>query len=458
MFLAAGAEAQTFTYAQNKPAADKIAAIVGDKIILESEIESAIIQAKEQGATLPPDAKCITLGQMMTSKALVLQAEIDSLPASDDEVNARIENKIRYFLSLYGSQQKMEEETGLSIYQIRDRFRDPIKEGLLAEAMQRKIVDGVKITPSEVISYYNKIPKDSLRYYESEVEVGQIVLKPKPSKEVVQYTIDQLNEFRKEVQSGEKSFQVLANLYSKDLGTGSNILTIDRTQNMYDPDFVAAAFRLKEGEISPVVKSQFGYHIIQLVSREGDIVKVRHILQIPPITPTDMNATIQKMDSIRADIVEGKTTFGQAATQYSDDDNIMGGTKSTGGMFTQQEDGSTYLTIDQLDKGIVLMLDTMKIGEISGPVTFSPDPRMPENKYVRIVYLKSRTQPHRENLQDDYSKIQDRALKEKQAKAMNKWFNDHMPSFYLKVDDEYKDCNDVQGWVKDSDAAGRKNT
>ncbi|GAA4317709.1 peptidylprolyl isomerase [Compostibacter hankyongensis] len=444
--------AQTVAYSgANKPVADQVVAAVGNKIVLESELENQLSQARQQQVQLPPDAKCFFLQQMLANKALVLQAERDSLPVTDDEVNAQLEQRLRYFIGQYGSQEKMEEVTGRSVYQIRDEFREPIREGLLAQAMQSKIFEGVKITPSEVKDYFDKIPKDSLLFYESEVEVGQIVLNPKPSPSVVQYTIDQLNDLKKQAESGQKSFEVLATIYSKDVATGGNVLTVDRTQHNFDPDFVAAAFRLKNGEISSVTKTQFGYHIIQMVSRQGDIAKVRHILLIPPITQIDLDRTIKKLDSLRTDIVEGKTTFGVAAAKNSDDDNVMTGTKRSGGMFTAQ-DGSTYLPIDQLDKGIVLMLDTLKVGEISAPVTFTPDPRM-QNSSVRIVYLKSRSEPHRENLQDDYSKIQDRALQEKQYKALMKWYDEHMPSFYLRVDPQYADCPSIGDWVKKSQSA-----
>ncbi|MGH2642368.1 MAG: peptidylprolyl isomerase [Chitinophagaceae bacterium] len=453
------ANAQNYVYeAGDKPAADKIVAIIGDKIVLKSDLESMLVKEEQQYGTLPPNAACMILEQMLSTNALVLQAQIDSLPVSDDDVEQQLDQRINYFISLYGSQQKMEQIVGMSIYQIKEKFRKDIKDQMLAQAEQSKIVKSVRVTPTEVENYFNKIPKDSLPFFKSQVEVGQIVIKPKPDPAVVQMTINQLNDLRHQVMSGKQSFETLANLYSKDVATGGKILSIDRTQHLYDPQFVAAAFRLKNGEISPVFKSQFGYHIIQMVSREGNIAKVRHILLIPPVTSIDIQKAVKKLDTIRNNIVSGNLNFANAAVAYSDDDalqtaNGTPGTKNTGGMFTMP-DGSTLMNVNDLDAGIVLMLDTLKVGEVSEPQTYTPNPQVPDQQSVRLVYLKSRSKPHRENLQEDYSVIQAQALKLKQEKALSEWFNKHIPQFYLHIDPNYAQCGDLKNWVKDAQADG----
>ncbi len=447
LLWATAVQAQNYVYTSNQPAADKIVSVVGDKIILQSDIQQQLSQLRQNQGPLPPDVDCFLLSRMIEQNVLVLQAEKDSLPVSDEEVEQNLEHRVRYFVSMYGSQEKMEQELGKSIYQIKDQYRPDIKDILLSQAMEKKIQDQVKITPTEVEAFFNSIPKDSLPFFESEVEVGQIVIKPDPSPDVVRYTVNQLNSLRQQADSGGKSFDVLATLYSKDLATGGNVLTVDRTQKMFDPQFVAAAFRLKDGEISPVVKTQFGYHILQLVSREGNIAKVRHILLIPPITSGDIAKAEQELDSIRANILAGKITFGEAATKYSDDDNFYTGTKKTGGMFTMQDE-STFMDVKSLDPGIVLMLDSLKVGSISAPVVFTPDQRMPEQKAVRIVYLKSRSKPHRMSLQEDYSRIQAEALRQKQDKVMQEWYDKHVPDFYLDVDSEYAKCEEIARWLK----------
>ncbi len=438
------ANAQTYTYAVNQqPAADKIVAIVGDKIILLSDIEGQLQQYMQDSSVhLPPDANCFLLEQMMDQKALELQAERDSLPVTDEDVEGNLENRVRYFINLYGTQENMEKVTGLSIYQVKDRFRSQIKESMLADAMRKKIVDGVKITPTEVKDFFNKIPKDSLPFYKSEVEVGQVVINPKPGLDLVKLATDQLTEIKKEVESGQKSFEVMATLYSQDPGTRNNggQMSININDKNIDPDFLAAAFRLQNGQVSPVIKSQFGYHIIQMVKRQGDNALIRHILIIPQVSTEDVNASLHRLDSIRTQIEDHKLSFGDAANQFSDDQNA----KMTAGMFTDRN-GSTFLTAEDLDPGVLLMVDAMKVGEISAPVSFKD----PYGKMsTRILYLKTRTEPHRENLQEDYSKIQGRALQLKQYKVLNDWFNQKMPGYYLMLDDEFKGCPNIAKWVK----------
>jgi peptidyl-prolyl cis-trans isomerase SurA len=441
-------QAQTIAYSKGqKPAADKIIAIVGDKIILLSDLQNTLVNQQKQYPNLPQNADCMVLEQMMSQNVLTLQAEKDSLPVSDDEVEQQLEHRVRYFESLYGSQQKMEQVLGMSIYQIKDKYRKDIKDIMLAQAEQKKIVDAVKITPTEVEQYFKSIPTDSLPFFKSEVEVGQIVINPKPTPDVVEYIKNQLRGMREEALSGKRSFQTLANLYSKDLATGGKVLTVDRTQHNYDPQFVAAAFRLKNGEISPVFKSQFGYHIVQMVSREGNIAKVRHILLIPPTTQIDIARATGKLDTIRTNILDSKYTFGEAASLYSDDDNIQTGTKNTGGMFIMP-DGSTFMSVDDLDPGIVLMHDTLKVGHISAPMVYTPNEHMPEQQSVRIVYLKSRSKPHRENLSEDYSRIQAQALQQKQSKELNDWLEKHASDYYLHVDPKYAGCANIAGWLK----------
>jgi peptidyl-prolyl cis-trans isomerase SurA len=431
------------------PVADKIIAIVGDNIVLQSDLQSELLKLQQESTTpIPPNAPCAILEQIMAQKALVLQAERDSLPVSDDDVQGRLENQIRGFINMYGSQQKLEEIAGMSIYQIREKFREPIREQLLAKAEQDKINGEVKITPTEVKEYFEKIPKDSLKFYESEVQVGQIVINPKASREVEKYTLSQINDLKKQIDEGKYSFVTLMNLYSQDPGSKRNggIFTVTRGDKGTDPNFLATAFRLKDGEVSSPVKSTYGYHLIQMVKRQGDNAQVRDLLLIPDITSGDLKNALDKLDSIRSNIIAGKTNFAEAATEFSDDPQA----KMTAGMFALQ-DGSTLLTINQFDPGVVLTIDSLKVGEISRPTVFT-DPNT-NKQSTRIVYLKSRTKPHRENLEDDYSKIQEEALREKQYEALDKWFNEKMSTFYIMVDKDYQDCKNVEKWATASKTA-----
>lgn len=431
------------------PAADKIVAIVGDQIILQSDIQGDLEQLTQGSSTpLPANAPCAILEQIMAQKALVIQAERDSLPVTDDDVEGALENQIRGFINMYGSQQKLEQVAGMSMYQLREKFREPIREKLLANAERKKIIDEVKITPSEVQQYFSAIPRDSLQFYPSEVQVGQIVVNPKASPQVDNYTLDQLNRFHSDIVTGKNTFVTLMTLYSQDPGSkqGDGTFQITRGDKNIDPDFLAAAFRLKDGEVSFPVKSKFGYHLIQMVHRAGDNATVRDLLMIPDITSEDIAASLQKLDTIRSKIIAGTRNFGQEANKYSDDPNA----KLFAGMLTRQ-DGSTYLTMKQLDPSMVLTVDSLKPGQISEPAVYD-DPNTGKRS-TRIIYLESRTKPHVENMQDDYNRIMNAALQEKQYQVLNQWFTDKMPTFYIMVDKDFSPCTKVEQWAHESAVA-----
>ncbi len=427
-----------------KVVADQIIATVGDKIILKSEIDNSISDMERQGINIPANGKCLLLEQALGLKALVLQAEIDSIPVSDEEVDADIDNKIRYFVNQYGSKEAVEQIAGKSLFQLKEDFRQTFREQKLAQGERDKIVADIRITPKEVEQYYNAIPKDSLHFYESELEIGQIVIYPKASRDLDAYAIDQLKEYKKEVEDGTKKFEVLASLYTDDPGSKENggRYEINRNEKQWDPIFLAKAFSLKDGQVSNVFKSKFGYHIIQMVSRNGDDAVIRHILKIPQISSIEIGETKEKIDSIRTRLVSGTLDFGQAVQKYSEDD----ASKFTGGRIPAR-DGSSFVTIDQLDKDLVLMLKDLKPGEYSPPSEFTDERG---KKGVRIVDILTKTEPHRENLKDDYDKVAQRALEEKKNDALEKWFAKKIPSFYVEISEEYKTCPEMQKWGSNS--------
>ncbi len=428
-------------FAQKKVLADKIIATVGDKIVLKSEIENSILDMQRQNIEIPVNAKCLLLEQALGIKALVLQAEKDSLPVSDDEINAEIDNKVRYFINQYGSKDIVEQIAGKTIYQLKEDFKQTFREQKLSQSMRNKIVEDVKITPSEVKAYFETIPKDSLPFYESEVEVGQIVVYPKASRDLETYAVDQLKEYKKQVESGAKKFETLATLYTDDPGskeTGGKY-DINKNEKQWDPLFLAKAFSLKEGQISTVFKTKFGYHIIQMISRAGDDASIRHILKIPQVSSIEVNDAKHKLDSVRSKIIAGTMKFGEAVSRYSDDES----SKFTGGRI-QGRDGSTFLTIDQLDKDLVVKLKDLTIGEYSQPSEYADERG---KKGVRIVQLITRTEPHRENLKDDYNRIALRAQEDKKNETLEKWFTKNIPTYYINVDNEYKSCHEMQKWI-----------
>lgn len=436
--VAAAASAQT-----KRIVADQIIAKVGDKIILKSDIENAISDYKRQAQNvqLPPNPECAFLEGQLVQKVLVLQANKDSITIGDDEIDALLDNQIRYFISQYGSKDVLEQIAGKTVYQLKEDLRQPFIERQLADKMRAKILENIKITPSEVQAFYDKIPKDSLPFFESELEVAQIVIYPKANKDIEDYITNQLNDLKKQVESGQKKFTDLAKVYSQDPSAKENggQFSINRTDKGIDPTFLSAAFKLKEGQVSPVIKSKFGLHIIQMVSRAGDDAVVRHILIIPAVTETEINGAKQKLDSVRSRIVAGTLNFNEAVNKYSEDD----ATRYNAGRISSPYDGSTRLTIDQLDKGIVANLKGMKAGDISQPLVYTDDRG---KQGVRLVYLAHQTQPHRMNLKDDYDRVAQQALGEKKQKALDGWFKQHISDFYIDIDPEYHTCKSLDFW------------
>lgn len=422
--------------------ADKIAGQVGDKIILRSDIQNALADITRQGGTVPPNAECQLMESMLIQKALVVQAEKDSLVVTDDEIDALLDNQVRGFIAQYGSKEVLEEMAGKSIFQLKEDLRDGFKERKLAEQMKSKIVDNIKITPFEVQKYYNKIAKDSLPYYESELEISEIVVYPKADREIEDYRMSELYGYKKQVESGAKKFDALARIYSQEPAakqTGGE-LKINRTEKNIDATFLAAAFKLKEGQISNVIKTKFGLHIIQMVSRAGDDAIVRHIILIPEVGKPEIDGSIKHLDTVRTNILAGKLNFNTAVSKYTQDEN----SKFSGGA-RMNRDGSTYITIDELDKDVVALLKDLKVGDISKPQAYVDERG---KNAVRIIYLKSRSTPHVENLKDDFSKVSARALEEKKNIALDKWFRDHIPTYYILIDKEYQGCDTLADWEK----------
>ena len=429
-------------YAQpKKVVADKIIAVVGNKIILKSDLDNALMDMQRQGVELPPDARCMALEQAMGIKALVLQAEKDSLPISDDEIDADIDNRIRYFINQYGSKEEVEKIAGKTIYQLKEDFKDGIRDQKLASSMRNKIVEGVSITPNEVKNYFETIPTDSLPFYETQVELGQIVVYPKASRDAEEYCIEQLKEYKSQIESGKKDFATLAAAYTEDPGSKERggMYEVNRNQKDLDPVWLSKAFTLKEGQTSSPFKTRFGYHIIQLVSRAGDDAVVRHILKIPQVTQYEIAAGVSKLDTVRSYLIAGTLDFGTAVSKYSDDES----SKFTGGMIQGRE--GSFMYIDQLDKDMVTLLKDLKVGGFSQPAEFQDERG---KKGIRILYLKSKTEPHRENIKDDYNKIAQRALEKKKEDALEKWFAEKTNSYFIKIDQDYIACPSLAHWVQ----------
>jgi len=425
---------------------DKAVAVVGANIVMLSEVEGQYLQVLAQGYNEDESMKCDLLEELLFQKLLVNQARLDSVEVSDDQVEEELERRIRYFISQIGSQEKLEEYYKKSIVEIKDDFRDMIKDQLLAQQMQYKITGDVKVTPAEVRSYFNNIPADSLPYINVELEIGRIVKKPIISKKEKDAAKARAEELRQRIIDGA-SMATMAKLYSEDPGSASNggeLGFFDRGQMV--PQFEATAFSLKGKEVSEVFETEYGFHFMQLIERRGEQINARHILITPKTSENDLTSSKIFLDSIYDLLQKDSITFTSAAEKYSDDAEG----KQNGGMVTNAQTGSTKFEMDQLssiDPTLFLTLDKMKVGEFSKPVlTNSSDGKQAYN----IILLKSRTEPHKANLRDDYQKIQSAAEAMKESNLIRDWIDKKITTTFIKIDKDYLNCDFNNPWVKKS--------
>ncbi len=414
--------------------ADKIITVVGrNRIILQSDLAKVLFEARAQDPKF--NDTCAVLLQMINKKMLMEQAERDSVSVTDEDVDGQIDNRLRYFIQLYGSKEKLEQMSGKTVYQIKEEFRDNIKEEMVADKMQNQIFENTKITPAEVSDFYRKIPVDSLPFFPATVEVGQIVIAPPISPELDEYAHNKLEEIRKKIVAGEITFENAATFNTDDPGSRDNGGRYDGvTRNgPWAQEFVAAAFKLQNGEVSPIFKTKFGYHIIKMISRRGDECDLAHILIKPEITSGDYKIALAKLDSVHRLLTSGKMGFSEAVGKFSTDE----GAKRTGGMITDPQTGTFELDITKLDAGMVLMLDSMKQGGFSAPHVYYNEIH---EQSCRIVYLRNRTSPHKANLKDDYNRIQEVAIMQKKNQKIQTWRKSKLPTFYVKIDPQYATC------------------
>ena len=426
------------TYSQNK-VIDQVVAVVGGKMIMQSDIENQYAQYVMQGYKKGDTAfKCSLLEDLMFQKLLLIQAEIDSVNITDSQVETDLERRVKYFSKQMGGDDQLEKYYQKSILEIKADFRDIIKNQLLQQNEESKISEGIKVTPLEVRTFFNNLPKDSIPNVSSVVEVAQIVKTPKVNDAEKANAKTKLEAIRDRVVKGE-DFATLAILYSEDEGTsakGGEVGLVSRGE--LDPDFEAVAFKLKDGEISQIVYTKFGYHIIKLIERRGEMINVRHILIKTKVATDDLLKAKMKLDTVYNLIKKDSIKFDKAALKYSDDPSRI-----NGGLLVNTETGTSKYQPDQLDPTVFFVIDKLKVGEISQPVPMKTE----EGKQAyRILYLKSRTEPHKANMKQDYDFIQSAALKQKQNKATADWIKKKAAVTYIHVSDDYKNCKFSYKW------------
>lgn len=437
------------SYAQpGKHNIDKVAAVVGNNIILLSDLNQEYTQYLYQGNPPNESIKCKILQNTLTQKLLKQQAEIDSVMVEDGQVDDEVDKRMRSMMQRAGGQERLEQFLNKSVLQYKDEMRPTIKDGLIAQKMQGKITENINVTPMEVEKYFKSLG-DSIPEFNTEVEVGEIILDPKLSRAEKQRFRDKIEALRLRIKGGD-DFGVLAKTYSEDPGSsadGGDLGFFDRS--MMAKEFTAWAFKLKAGEISPVFETEFGFHILQVIERRGEQVHARHILVRPATTPESLTRLKLHADSVYNKIIANKLSFAAAANLYSDNKE----SKYNGGMMLNAENvqaRTTFIPIDKLDPSVFLVIDTMKIGGISKPDLYTA---ADGKQGYRLLYLKSKIPPHKANMAQDFPKIRDAAQSDKINRTLSEWFEKRRESTYIKIDDEFNTCDELKIWTKTTTAA-----
>jgi len=431
--------------AQQKQVLDKIVAIVGNNIILKSDVELGYARYIIDGGQPNPDIKCAMLQNLVSQKLLAAQAIIDSIEVKEDEVDNEVDRRMRSMTQRAGGEEKLEKFLGRSVIQYKDDIRPDVREILVSDRMRQKITDKINTTPLDVEKFFKGISKDSLPTINKEVEVGEIQFNPKLTKEEKDLYRQKAQDLLDRIKKGE-DFATLARLYSQDPGSapeGGDLGFGDRTA--YVKEFSANAFKLKAGEISPVFESDFGFHFLQVIERRGEQVHVRHILIMPVITQESLDRAKLKADTVYGILNKTKHVgdfFSNAAAYYSDNKD----TKYNGGMILNPENvqvRTTFIPTNRLDPQIELVVDTMKVGEISQPQLFTDNTG---KKSYKLFYLKSVSDAHKANLTQDFPKIKEAANEAKISRTVSEWFEKRRKETFIKIDPEYQTCPQLVGW------------
>ncbi len=420
---------------------DEIVAVVGDKKVMVSDIEKQYEQLKIQGIIPTDDLRCQIFEEFLSQKLLLNQAEIDSIEVTDAETEMQLDQRLKFFINQVGSEENLIKYFNKSILEIKEDLRDAIREQILIERMRSEIIGSISVTPSEVKSYYRSLSKDSIPFVNSEIEISQIVVYPSTSEDAVYDVREKLLNLRERIINGEK-FSTLAVLYSEDgsASKGGDIGWANKAD--LDPEYAKAAFALKKGAVSKIVKSAFGYHIIELIDRTEDRIHTRHILMKPDISIESKEQARSKLDSIIRLIRLDSMTFSQAAVRFSGDED----TRMNGGQVINEMTGNSKFELDDFDTRDYLVIKNLDVGEIS-------DPYESADKHGKLIFktviLKSRTNPHVANLKEDYSLLKQMAMYSKQSEIVDEWIKEKIENTYIRLDDDYINCKfRISGWLK----------
>ena len=427
-------------YAQQAQVIDKIVAVVGNNIIMQSDIEEQYMQYRMQGGIKgsASSIRCEILEDMLFRKLMLNQAELDSITVSDEQIDSEVDRYIRYYLSQFGSQEKLEKYYDKPMKDIKTDLHDMLKEKQLMEEVQRKIVEGVNATPSDVREFYNNIPKDSIPMVSAQYEIAELVKKPPITLDEKLAVKERLYGLRSRILKGER-FSTMALLYSEDPGSAKKGGELGfKGRGELVPEFEAAAFALKDGEISEVVETEYGFHIIQLIERRGDYINVRHILLTVRVSPEALQTAYNELEYIADLIRKDSITFDEAVKVHSDEDD-----KTNGGYLINPVTGGTLFAAEDLDQQVSVVINRLQVGEVSDPV---PMKTKNDKDAYRLLMIKKKTTPHKANLKEDYALIQQWTMQKLRQDAINKWIDAKSSKAYVKISDDYKDCDFNFDW------------
>lgn len=418
---------------------DRVIANVAGRIVLYSDL---VGQLNPQRGT-PTDAQiCSELEDLLYQQLLLDQARIDSVVPEESQIAGELDQRIRYFEQQLGGKEALEKFYGKSETEIKADFHDQVSDQILARQMQQKIVGDVRVTPKEVEAFYNTIPKDSLPFINAAVEFARIVRYAKPTEEEDRRIRKKLEDLRNRIVQGKVTFDVAATLNSEDPGSamkGGELGMVP--QGVMVPEFDAVALSLKDGEISPVFKTQYGYHIMQMIERKGERYNARHILLSPKVSQDDLRAARAFLDSIATQVRDGKLEFSKAASDYNDDED----TKGTNGLVIEPNANTPRWGTDDLDQKVFFVLDKLSVGEISQPQAFEEEGG---KQGYRIFRLVKRTEPHKMDLVLDYPLVQQAAEGKVKQRVINDWMREKLASTYVRIIPDYAGCTFQHAWLK----------
>lgn len=431
------------TFAQKKQKVDGVAAVVGNYIVLDSDIDLMYMELKTQGIDIENVSRCELLGKQLEDKMYAHQAIQDSIVVTDEEVNNFMDSQINSMVEQIGSKEKLfEYYKKKNEEDFRSYFFEIIKTNKLTQQMQRKIVDDITVTPDEVKQFFNKIPANEIPTIGAEIELSQIVVKPVVTQEDKQKVIDKLNEIRNDVINNGGSFYSKAVIYSEDPGSSSNggYYKINK-KTQFVKEFKDVAFRLSEGEISEPFETIFGYHIIFVEKIIGQDIELRHIVISPKVTSKATNEALEKIENLKAKIEKGEISFEDAAKDSSDDKD----TKNNGGLLLNPRTSEPRFEISKLDPALYNQVNDLKQGDISKVFL---DQERQGTKFFKILKINKKTEEHKADFATDYLKIKELALSEKQFNENAKWMTENVEKNFVKINNDYKDCKFSYNWLK----------